>query len=524
MKEDISQLVDARGRRPASNQDAIKLYSFSASLPMYRRKYDWKVPVWSSDSVKCLHMSVRKELTTDIATGPGGLDSNLDHQQLSQAAHLFKTITVRTLYATYLSYGIALMKDATVALIKSDDFPTIMNQIVDNPESFEGIFAKVVEKCVKEHQTDEPNMPPARDDYDLGALWARIADQVNLNSKSAKNKIASECWAIFLNSTCDGDVIRSVSKQQVKQVHELLSNKKSKNSKLRYVDIANELGLTPYQVLKAASIPEATSNARWSEEEDERLLQFVQRQENAHTSGVKRSSAICWKTVSRHMGNKTNEQCRLRWRTIAHSTLRDYPFEDHQLYMLQILHTAYGDNWQKIANLIPGKLAHQCRTKFLSALSQPDREEYVKYYMDLKNAIANKNPSINVRKCWCRIDWLGMRLLKIASLTKNAAILIALHEFYGTEEIERRISMAYTSRRLKKGEDVNGFDVFILSEYLMKTASQMVRKIVNSAVEALLKRSRMSNANDFKSMFEVDDIDDNQFLQSLRRLLRSAWP
>lgn len=524
MKEEISQLVDSRGRRPASNSDAIKLYSYSASLPMYRRKYDWKIPTWCAESIKCLHSSVRKELTEDLGTGPEGLDERLNSQEMSEAVKLLRSISARSFYAAYVTYGTSLMRNAIVSLVQSEEFATHLEKISSNPDEFSDVIAATIQKLEEEHLTSSPDVPlSTRDDYDLGALWSRVADDVNAESKAIKNKLATECCAVFLNSTPQGKMIDSIKPEEVRKLDDYFSGAESDDYLKRGAEVAEKLGLTLYQLLKAKSAPAIVPNQRWEEEDDERLLQCVQRQVNVHSTGHKRNAALCWKTVARQMGNKSNEQCRLRWRAIGQST-RDYPFDDSQLYMLQILYAAYGENWQKIAKLIPGKLAHQCRTKFFSALSQPDRDGYLKYYMDLRNAILNHSASINVRKWWNRVDWLGAKLIRIASITKNRTIMEALHEFYATDDIPKRINLLYNTERIERVETLHGSDVLTMAEYLMKYSSRMVRKMVNAAVTALLKKAKNVSAHDFQRIFEVDTVNDAQFHQSLVRLLRSAWP
>lgn len=525
MKDEISQLVDTRGRRPASNDDAIKLYNFSASLPLFRRKYDWKGPKWEPNHIRRLHTAVRNQLAVDIAGGPCGLDNRLESAERAKVAQLIKVVSARMLYETYLDLGTSRMADVLVSLVRRKDFQSVVDSVANDTKAFQRIFSMTIGTLDSEQALPSLDMPQvSKEDLDLASLWSRVADDVNANIKSAKCKLATECCTIFLNSMQDGTIIDTVSPEEIDKVRHYLATLPSNGDYLqRGAEVARELGLTLYQLLKANSSQESVTNKRWDQRDDERLLQLVQRQVNANARGHKRSASLCWKRVARQMGNKTNEQCRLRWRAIGKNT-SDETFDDAQLYMLQILYAAYGDNWHKIAKLIPGRLAHQCRSKFLSSFSQPDRAEYVKYYNDLKNAITNGNAAINVRKWWARVDWLGIKLLKIANITKNSSILRALDEFYTSEEIPRRINLLFGSESLKHPEVLNGYDVLTLAEYFREYSSQMVRKILNSTVTTLLRKSKVTDAKDFENIFTIEAVDDEHLLQSLKRLLKCAWP
>ncbi|GBE60635.1 Myb-like transcription factor [Babesia ovata] len=526
MKEEISQLVDSRGRRPASNDDAFKLYNFSSSIPIFRRKYDWNVPKWEPDQIRRLHIAVRTQLTKDLAEGPAGLDSRLEPAEISNLSQLLNVSHARVLYGLYLDFGPTRMADVIVDLLRRKDFVNVIDAMKRDPDAFGRLFSTSADSS-QEYRTSSSvsSAQAANPAVDLASLWSRVADDVNGNGKSTKCKLATECCTIFLNSTPDGTLIETVTKKEITKLRHYTATLPPNDDYLqRGAKVAQELGLTLYQLLKADSRPKDLSSKRWEHHEDERLIQLVQRQVNIHARGPKRSNSLCWKTVARQMGNKTNEQCRLRWRAIGNTTLWNEAFDDSQLYMLQILHAAYGDNWQKIAKLMPGKQAHQCRSKFLSCISQPDRTDYIRYYNDLKNAITNRNAAVNVRKWWARVDCLGMKMLKIANITKNAAIMNVLGDFYNSEEIMWRINRLFGDDSLKRTHALNGVDVLTVAEYLRQYSSHMVCKILNSIVVSLLKKSKVGHANDFRNIFDLGNVGESQFAEALKRLLELSWP
>ncbi|CDR94194.1 myb-like DNA-binding domain containing protein, putative [Babesia bigemina] len=526
MKEEISQLVDSRGRRPASNDDAFKLYSFSSSIPLFRRKYDWNVPKWEPDQIRRLHIAVYNQLTKDLTGGPAGLDSRLKPAEISKISQLLDVSHARLLYGIYLDLGPTRMADVIVDLLRGDNFVSLVEAMRKDSGAFIRLFSTSADSYHEERTTScVIEAQPENTTVDLASLWSRVADDVNDNGKSTKHKLATECCTIFLNSKPDGSLIETVTRKEITKFRQYTATLPPNDDYLqRGAEIAQELGLTLYQLLKADSRPDQLSSKRWEHHDDERLIQLVQRQVNINARGPKRSNSLCWRTVARQMGNKTNEQCRLRWRAIGNTTLCNEAFDDSQLYMLQILHAAYGDNWHKIAKLMPGKQAHQCRSKFLSCLSQPDRTDYIKYYYDLKNAITNRNAAVNVRKWWARVDCLGMKMLKIANITKNTVIMNVLGDFYRSEEIIRRINRLFGDESLKRTHTLNGVDVLIVAEYLRQYSSHMVCKILNSVVVSLLKKSKSGHANDFRNIFDLGHVDESQFANALKRLLDLSWP
>ncbi|GIX63189.1 glycogen synthase kinase-3 alpha, putative [Babesia caballi] len=526
MKDEISQLVDSRGRRPTSNEDAFKLYNFSVSLPVFRRKYDWKVPKWEAEQIKDLHIAVRKQLATELAAGPSGIDARLGPMELPRATQVLKAAGLRTLYALYIDVGPVRIVDAIVALVRREDFTVIIDALTADPDALQRLlFPPTAAGEDAQGESSEGTADQPEQSVELGALWSRVADDLNANLTGPRCKLATECCTIFLNSTPEGALIETVEPKDVERVREYTATLPPNEDYLkRGAEVARELGLTLFQLLKAEFMPEQEVNKRWDQHDDERLIELVQRQVNARSQGPKRFNSLCWKSVARQMGNKTNVQCRLRWRSIGTTEAREEAFDDAQLYMLQILHAAYGDKWISIARMIPGKNAYQCRTKFLSCLSPPGKAEYVKYYKGLRNAIASRKPSINVRRWWVRVDWLGIKLLKLAHLTKNATIMKALEELYESGIIMKRIDRLFGSEPLKWSRTIRGIDILTLAEYLKKYSSRMVLRITNSLVSALLRKSRVADADDFKRIFDLRSVDEAQFEQSLKTLLECSWP
>ncbi|GFE54819.1 myb-like DNA-binding domain containing protein [Babesia ovis] len=526
MKDSISQLEDERGRKPASNNDAVLLHNFSASLPVFRRKYDWKVPKWEPEQIKELHNLVKNEIIKDLGSGSSGFEAHLGADELRKAVELLKQMEARLLYELYVSFGPQHISGVIINVVNRSDFLETMDLIHSDPETFRGLFVfGTPQEVPKEGNEDLQENATPDHCVEMSSLWARVANEINNTISGNRSKLATECCSIFLNSKPDGELVEKVTAGEIQRLHHYTSTEPQGDDYLkRGVEIAEELGITLYQLLKAASIPKKATKNRWCPSDDEKLRQIVRRELNSKSRGSKRSQSISWRNVARQMGNKTNEQCRLRWRVIGKGNGSDDTFSEAELYMLQILYAAYGDNWQKISKHLPGKQPHQCRNKFLSSISRPDRNEYLTYFKDLKNTITNRNASVNVRKWWAKVDWLGIKLLKIANITKNKAIMDALSTFYESDEIANRINRLFGDEPLKRSQDLNGIDVLKMSEYLRRYPSQMVSKIVNSAVPALLRKSRTSNASEFKDIFDLGTVDDAQFVQSLNRLLQCAWP
>eukprot|EP00371_Babesia_bovis_P001400 XP_001610047.1 myb-like DNA-binding domain containing protein [Babesia bovis T2Bo] len=484
MKDSISQLEDDRGRKPASNNDAVVIHNFSASLPLYRRKYDWKVPKWEPDQIRELHKSVRHEIIRAICGGPDGLEAHLSIEDLRQSVELLQLPSSRLLYELYITYG--NLHISGIILKCKDDLSGTIELLKNNPEGFrEFVMGDPVEPC-SEPESSTP--PPVCSD--ISSLWSRVADAVNAGKTSSRSRLSTECCSIFLNSTEDGKLLDTVTAKDVERLQRYIdSDPTDTDSFVSGAEKAQELGITLYQYLKAASMNSRSVNRRWTSGDDEKLRRAVRKEVNYRVTGTKRSESINWRNVSRFMGNRTNEQCRLRWRFICKGHQSGDNFTLSELYALQLLYSAYGDNWQKIARLIPGKQPHQCRNKYLSSISIPDQSEYLTYYKDLKNTITNRNASVNVRRWWSKVDWLGMKLLKIANITKNKAIMDVLCDFYASDIIATRIGRLFGDCSLVRSQDLNSLDVLRVSEYLKRYTSTMVTKIVNSTFPTLLRVS-----------------------------------
>eukprot|EP00300_Choanocystis_sp_HF-7_P041589 c8366_g1_i1.p1 GENE.c8366_g1_i1~~c8366_g1_i1.p1 ORF type:complete len:261 (+),score=26.50 c8366_g1_i1:30-785(+) len=86
---------------------------------------------------------------------------------------------------------------------------------------------------------------------------------------------------------------------------------------------------------------------RWSNEEDERLVQIIQ--------SSSRAEGISWHKVASKVTGKTSRQCRERWKNVLDPNLNRGPWssEEDQILIRELARV--GRKWAEIAKALPGR-------------------------------------------------------------------------------------------------------------------------------------------------------------------------
>lgn len=90
---------------------------------------------------------------------------------------------------------------------------------------------------------------------------------------------------------------------------------------------------------------------KWTEEEDERLLELVGLHGNA------------WAEISRQLEGRTDQQCMGRWRRHLDPVIKRESWAAPEDAALTSLHARHGSQWSAIAKSINGRTAQQCRAR-----------------------------------------------------------------------------------------------------------------------------------------------------------------
>ncbi|KAK9908792.1 hypothetical protein WJX75_003000 [Coccomyxa subellipsoidea] len=91
---------------------------------------------------------------------------------------------------------------------------------------------------------------------------------------------------------------------------------------------------------------------KWTEEEDDRLLELVRVHGNA------------WAEISRQLDGRTDQQCMGRWRRHLDPAIKREQWAAPEDAALASLHARHGSQWSAISKSIDGRTAQQCRARW----------------------------------------------------------------------------------------------------------------------------------------------------------------
>lgn len=134
----------------------------------------------------------------------------------------------------------------------------------------------------------------------------------------------------------------------------------------RWDEVADRLGtgrsaFSVFRHFQLALNPELTT-ADWSEEKTQQLVELVEK--------FKGDRSRMWRKIALELGQKTSEQCRLRYEKVARENVKAGTWSVEEDIKLQLLATIFGrGQWTKIADLMPGRTDVKCRERFENLLA-----------------------------------------------------------------------------------------------------------------------------------------------------------
>ena len=100
-------------------------------------------------------------------------------------------------------------------------------------------------------------------------------------------------------------------------------------------------------------------NQKWSAEDDEKLMMFVQNKEND----------VNWNELTTFFTDKTAQQIMERWKKVLDPTLTKGSWTGEEDKIIINYVQRYGTkSWTKLAALLPGRVGKQCRERWMHHL------------------------------------------------------------------------------------------------------------------------------------------------------------